>query len=237
MTDTPMAEAPDTSPASTIDQKFAATAGSADHTQQRRDRQHAAAEQAPPMTEFPPASTFPREHPPREPTSRQSTSRLYDNSPPDRKPSHFSTYPTASDPRPQTPYSGMSAPSIPRAHTRTSAERIPHLASYPTAPGSAPQTPQLGSSQQGGSAAGWLVPPPANPTSKITFEGTFDCSSPTVLVSCSFMLPLKEILPFRLSEKKRNREHTKREGPSYLTTAQHRLPLPLRNHLRMERQL
>ena len=177
MMDTPMAEAPDSKSASTTDKQLAATAGSADQAPQRRNPQHAAAEQAPPMTEFPPASTFPREHPPREPASRQPTSRLYD-SPPDRKPSHFSTYPTASDSLPQTPYMGMSAPSNLRAHTGTSSDRIPHLASYPTAPRSASQTPQPGTSQQGVSAAGWLVPPPTNTTSKITFEGTFDDSSP-----------------------------------------------------------
>ena len=183
MTDTPMAEAPDTKPTSTLN-PTAATAGSEDQAQQQ---QHP--EQAPPMTELPPASTFPREHPPREPTSRQSNQSLYNNdSPPDRKPSHLSKYSTATDSLPQTPYTGMSAPSIPRAHTSTSADRTPHLSSYPTAPGSASQTPQPGSSsQQGVSAAGWLVPPPANLTSKITFEGTFDDSSSTIPVSYFFI--------------------------------------------------
>lgn len=201
MTDTPMAEAPDRKPASTTHNQTAATAGSVDQAQQQH---HAASEQAPPMTELPPASTFPREHPPREPTSRQLNLRMYNNSPPDRKPPHFSDYPTATDSLPQTPYTGMSAPSIPRAQTGTSADRIPHLASYPTAPGTASQTPQPGtSSQQGVSAAGWLVPAPANLTSKITFEGTFDDSSSTIPVSCSFILLLKETFS-RLLEGKGN---------------------------------
>lgn len=177
MMDTPMAEAPDSKPALTTDKQLAATAGGVDQVQPRQDQQHAAAEQVPPMTEFLPASTFPREHPPREPTSRQSISRLYDDSPPDRKPSHFSTYPTASDSLSQTPYLGMSTPSKPRARTDTSSDKIPHLASYPTAPESTSQTPQPGTSQQRVSATGWLVPPPKDPTSKITFEGMFDASS------------------------------------------------------------
>lgn len=180
MTDTSMAEAPETKPASTTDNQTAANAGSADQAQQRRQQEHAASEQAPPMAELLPASTFPREHPPREPTLRQPTLRLYDNSPPDRKPPHFSSHPNAPDSLPQTPYSGMSAPSMPRAHTGTSADRIPPIASYPTAPGTASQTPQPGMSQQGVQAAGWLVPPPASPTSKITFEGMFDDFSSTI---------------------------------------------------------
>ena len=196
-----MAEAPDTKPASTTHHQTAATAGSVDQASQQQH--HAASEQASPMAELPPASTFPREHPPREPTSRQPNLRAYNNnSPPDRKPPHFSNYSTATDSLPQTPYTGMSAPSNPRAHTGTSAERIPHLGSYPTAPASASQTPQPGtSSQQGVSAAGWLVPPPANTTSKITFEGTFDGSSYNIPMSCSFILLLKETFPLLFQTK------------------------------------
>lgn len=175
MTDTPMPEAPFTEPASTTDHKTAVTADRADQSPQQQ--QDPAPEQAPPMTDMPLASTFPREHPPREPTRRQTIPRPYDrNTPPDRKPPHLSSNPSAPDSLPQTPTSGMSAPSAPRARTGTPVDRTPHLSSYPTAPGSAPQTPQRRTSQtsqHGMSPAGWLVPPPANPALKISFEGTF----------------------------------------------------------------
>lgn len=203
-----MAEAPNTKPASTIHNQTAATAGSVDQAPQQQH--HAAPEQAPPMTDLPPASTFPREHPPREPMSMQPKIGQYNDSPPDRKPPHFPNYPTATDSFPHTPYTGMSAPSVPRPHTGTSADRIPHLTSYPTAPGSASQASQTPpSSQQGVSAAGWLVPPPANLTSKITFEGTFDNFSAIIPVSCSFILLLKR--QFLVSWKREWFENTRKE--------------------------
>lgn len=188
MTDTRMSEAPFMQPASITDhQTAAATADRIDHAQQRPpppppppQQQYPTPEQAPPMTDTPPAGTFPREHPPREPpTPRRPTPRLYDNNIfPDRKPPLLSSYPTAPDSLPQTPRAGMSAPRTSPYTGTPTADRIPRLSSYPTAPASAPQTPKTGTTaqmpQQGGlPTAGWLVSPTANPGSRITFEGTF----------------------------------------------------------------
>lgn len=185
MTDTPMPEAPSTEFASTTQHQTAAAAPIV-----KQEQQHPGPEQAPPTTDMPLASTFPREHPPREPTSRQPTPRLYDNIPPDRKPLHLSSYPTAPNSVPQTPHPVMSAPSALRPRTGTLAtDRVPRLSGYPTAPGSASQTPQPGHSQmpqQGMSAAGWLVPPAANSASKITFEG----------MPQAFLFPYPSILSF-----------------------------------------
>ena len=199
MMDAPMPEAPFREPSSTthhpVDYPIAAAATEKKDPDQQE--QYQAPEQAPPMTNVPSASTFPREHPPREPTHRQHTPRLYDNNPPDRIPPHLLSYPTAPDSLPPTPHLGMSAPSASRAHFATSSDRTPYLSSYPTAPGSASQTPQPRTSQappQAMSAAGWLVPPPTNPAPRITFEGTFTLllSWAQYLVMSSFVHKRKE---------------------------------------------
>ena len=192
MTDTPMLEAP----TSTTQLQTAVTADRIKQEQEQQQEQeqpqlqHPAPEHAPLMTDLPPTSTFPREHPPREPTSIQPTPRLYDNITPDRKPLHLSVYPTAPNSLSQTPHLVMPAPSALRAHAGTpTTDRVAQVSSYPTAPGSAAQTPQPSksrTSQHGMSSAGWLVPPAANSASKITFEG----------MSSTSLSPFPSILSF-----------------------------------------
>ena len=257
-TDTPMIEAPSIEPAPTTTSATtaptttsttitttchtpataaaaAAVAAAADTAmqiqhQEIQQQQYSAPEQAALMTEMPPANTFAREPPPREPTPRQPTPRLYDSNPHDRIRPHLSSYPTAPDSLPQTPHTGMPAPSIPRAHTSTPADRVTHPSSYPTAPASTAQTPQSGRSQtpqQGMVAAGWLASPEANSSSRISFEGM---SSPLILDFLSFFFfwysrigKIKEIV-------KRETEKTRRGAP-HQTLMQHRLSFFIGNHL------
>ena len=221
MADTPMAEAPsvDPAPASTSHYQTAtASDDRVDQSQQQQLQQRPASEQAPPITDMPPATPFPRELPPREPTSRQPTPRQHDHTtPPDRLPPHYSSYPVTPDSLPQAPHAGMAAPAPPRAHTGSSADRIPHLSTHSTAYASAPEPPQPGTAQmpqQGMSAAGWLVPPPANSASRITFEGMFyrSCSSPCirrVIPSSSFLLLLEKRMK-RVRKVRRRRRRRRR---------------------------
>ena len=176
--DTSMAEAPSMEPASTTARPSPTAADRANQNlpQEIQQQHYSASEQAPLVTGTPTTNTFSREHQPREPTPRQPTPRQYDNTPPDRKRPHPSSYPSAPESLLQTPHHGMSAPLAPSARTGTPADRVPPLSSYPTAPASASQTPQSGRSQtpqQGVSTAGWLVSPASSSSSRITFEGTF----------------------------------------------------------------
>ena len=175
--DSPMTEAPSMESASTATPQSAATADRTIQTQQHENQQqyYSALEHAPLATDSHPASTISREHPPREPTPRQPTPSQHDNTSPDSKPLYPSTNPTGPDSLPPTSHPGMSAPLAPRARTDTPANRPP-LSSYPTAPATASQTPQSRRSQtpqQTVSTPGWLIPPAASPSSKISFEGTF----------------------------------------------------------------
>ena len=177
--DTPMTEAPSMESAATITHQSAATADKTIQTQQHENQQqhYSALEHAPLATDSHPASTIAstisREHPLREPTPRQPPPGQYDNTSPDRKPLHPSSYPIGPDPLSPTPHPGMSAPLAPRARTDTPANRPP-LSSYPTAPATASQTPRRSQTpQQTVSTPGWLIPSAATSASKITFEGRF----------------------------------------------------------------
>ena len=204
--------------------------------QETHHQRYSPPEQAPLVTEMPPANTFPREPPPREPIPSQPTPRSYDSNPQDRIRPHLSSYHTAPDSLPQTPHAGMPAPSVPWAHTSTPADRVTHQSSYPTAPASASQTPLSGRSQtpqQGMVAAGWLASPEATSSSRITFEGTFSLFS-TFLYAYSFTVYLLyssgTAEKGRRKGKKRKAEKTS-QGAPHVTLTQHRLPLSLGNHL------
>lgn len=213
--DTLMPEAPAMEPTATTTRQSHTTADRVNQTQQqdeqpppptqqqqRQEQQHqqqhrySAPERPPLVTDRPSASTFLREHPPRESTPRQTAPRLYDNTPSDRNSPRLSSYPTAPNSIPQTPSAGMSAPPGLRPHIGSPTHRLPHLLSYPTAPASASQTPQSGRSQtpqQGVSAAGWVEAQAAGPASRISFEGTslrliFPFSSFPFLYSCCVLL-------------------------------------------------
>lgn len=197
--DAPMKEASPVESASTTAHQSAPTAGRPsqiqpqEQQQQQHQQHYSAPERAPLVSGAPSGSIFSREHPPRAPTPRQSTARQFDNTSPDRKRPHPSSYPSALESLPQIPHLGMSAPLAPRARTDTPADRVPHFSSYPTAPASAAQTPRSMRSQtpqQGVSAAGWLASPPSHSSSRITFDGMFEIFLPLYPVPFSCLLLL-----------------------------------------------
>ena len=192
-----MLETPSIGPPSTTDFQTATAADGIDRSHHQQPQQPLAPEQ-PPMTDRLPASPFPGEHPTTEPAPRPCY-----HTPSDRRTPHPSAYPTAPNSLPPTPHPGMSAPSALRAPPDTPVDRKPHLSPYTVAPGTASPTAPPATSQapqRGVSPAGLRVPPAASPTSRISFEGTFQPPPSPHLMLCL------------LGEKKRNRMSKQKKG-------------------------